>query len=214
MRVVARGSRVAWPITCAAVLGVTSVASAADLHSVLDPAGSQAGHIHALWLLMLAVCSVVLVAVTIAVLLAVRRASRTDAHTGGSSERAERTAHRAVVIAIGISVVLLIGLFGATVVVDRALAQLPLTDAVHIRLTARLTAAASIAMPGSPDERQRSDSDNGDRRGRDDAVAVVPPFRSEPHLIEDVRHAQLGEIGHDVLDDVNPIRCEECQPAL
>ena len=129
--VLATGRRVVF----AAMLALTSVASAADRHSVLEPAGPQAGHIHALWLLMLGVCSVVLVAVTIAVLLAVRRASRADAPTGGANKRAERMAHRAVAVAIGVSVVLLVGLFGATVVVDRALAQLPVTDAVHIRLT-------------------------------------------------------------------------------
>ena len=42
------------------------IATAAPMQDVLQPAGPQAGHIHALWLLMLGVCSIVLIAVTIA----------------------------------------------------------------------------------------------------------------------------------------------------
>jgi cytochrome c oxidase subunit II len=108
------------------------------MHDVLQAAGPQAGHIHALWLLLLAVCTLVLVAVTLAVLLAVRRAPRADAGTPGDAAalaRHEPGAERAVGIAIGLSVTLLLVLFFATVIVDRALAQLPLADALHIRLT-------------------------------------------------------------------------------
>jgi cytochrome c oxidase subunit 2 len=122
-------------MTAVGLLAFTSVVCAADRHSVLEPAGPQAGHIHALWLLMLAVCSIVLFAVTIAVLLALRRATRPDAPADASTERGRLLAHRAIAVATGVSVVLLVGLFGATVAVDRALAELPLTDAVHIRLT-------------------------------------------------------------------------------
>ena len=42
----------------------------AQMHSALEPQGPQAGHIHALWLLLLGVCTLVLVAVTLAVLAA------------------------------------------------------------------------------------------------------------------------------------------------
>src|SRR3954464_14233981 len=101
------GSRTGWRIAGVSVLMLTSVAGAADRHSVLEPAGPQAGHIHALWLLMLAVCSVVLIAVTIAVLLAVRRASRGDAPADGPTGHPELMAHRAIAVAVGLSVVLL-----------------------------------------------------------------------------------------------------------
>jgi len=113
------------------------VALAAPMQDVLQPAGPQAGHIHALWLLMLAVCSIVLIAVTVAMLLAVRRASRGDESTPGDAAlltRDEHRIHRVVGTAVGASIAGLLLVFGATVITDRALAQLPLNDGVHIRL--------------------------------------------------------------------------------
>lgn len=105
---------------------------------VLQPAGPQAGHIHALWLLMLGVCTLVFVGIVVALLLALRRAPRGDPRTPADVEaltRDERTVRRTIGTAITAAIVLLLLLFGATVVTDRALAQLPLSDAVHIRLT-------------------------------------------------------------------------------
>jgi len=113
------------------------VAIASPMQDVLQPAGPQAGHIHALWLLMLIVCSIVLVAVTVAMLLAVRRASRGDESTPGDAAlltRDEHRIHRVVGTAVGVSIAGLLLVFGATVITDRALAQLPLNDGVHIRL--------------------------------------------------------------------------------
>ena len=105
---------------------------------VLQPAGPQAGHIHVLWLLMLGVCTLVFAGVIVALLLALHRAPRGDVDTRADVEalaRDERKVRRTVGAAIAASVALLLLLFGATVVTDRALAQLPLADAVHIRLT-------------------------------------------------------------------------------
>ena len=113
------------------------MAFAGPMQDALQPAGPQAGHIHALWLLMLGVCSIVMIALTVAVLLAVRRARRGDESTPGDAgvlARDEHRIHRTVVTAVGLSIAGLLLLFGATVVTDRALAQLPLNDGVHIRL--------------------------------------------------------------------------------
>lgn len=113
-------------------------AIAAPLQDALQPAGPQAGHIHALWLLMLGVCALVFVAIVAALLVALRHAPRGDVTTAADTQaltRDESTVRRSVGAAIAVSVALLLLLFGATVVTDRALAQLPLTDAVHIRLT-------------------------------------------------------------------------------
>ena len=52
----------------------------------------------------------------------------------GALSRDEHRIHRTVATAIGLSIAGLLLLFGATVVTDRALAQLPLNDGVHIRL--------------------------------------------------------------------------------
>jgi len=112
-------------------------AIASPMQDVLQPAGPQAGHIHALWLLMLGVCSIVLIAITVAMLLAVRRASRGDESTPGDAaalSRDEHRIHRAVGISVCLSIAGLLLLFGASVITDRALAQLPLNDGVHIRL--------------------------------------------------------------------------------
>jgi cytochrome c oxidase subunit II len=127
----------AWRMVPAAAL-VPGMTMAATLHDALQPAGPQAGHIHALWLLLLAVCTLVLVLVTAAVLIVVYRAPRADARTpadAGALRRDERGLRRAVGTAIAISVVLLGVLFVATVVTDRALAQLPVNNALHIKLT-------------------------------------------------------------------------------
>src|SRR5215213_6492922 len=47
----------------------------------LAPAGPQAGHIHTLWLIMLAVCSVVFIAVVAGVAIALWRSPRSDEET-------------------------------------------------------------------------------------------------------------------------------------
>ena len=106
--------------------------------SALVPAGPQAAHIHALWLVMLAVCALVFAAVIGALAIAMRRAPRgdetsePDTNMLGSDEPALR---RAVTFGIAASAALLIALLVTSIVIERALAQLPLHDALHIRLT-------------------------------------------------------------------------------
>lgn len=116
----------------------STLAAAEGLHSALRPAGPQAGHIHALWLLMLGVCTFVFVAVMVALIIAVVRARRGNEQMPAdvaSLVRDERKLRHGVGVAIGMSVALLGVLFAATAVVDRAVAQLPVANALHIRLT-------------------------------------------------------------------------------
>jgi cytochrome c oxidase subunit 2 len=134
-----------WTIAPVLLINVASlqalVAVAAPMQDALQPAGPQAGHIHALWQLMLVTSSVVLVAVVIAVLLMLRRAPRGDPTTPADVDalsRDERGLRRSVGAAIAVSVAGLLVVFGATVVTDRALAQLPLRDGVHITLIGHL----------------------------------------------------------------------------
>ena len=119
-------------------LCVSMPTMSAPLEDALHPMGPQAAHIHALWLLMLAVCSIVMLAVTVAVLLAVFRSRKADVSVPADVDaltRDERRLSRVVSVAVVLSVAGLLLLFGATVFTDRALAQLPLRDGVHIRLT-------------------------------------------------------------------------------
>ena len=123
---------------CAVGALAPAAAAAAGMHDALQPAGPQAGHVHALWLLMLGVCTLVYVAVVGALLIGMARARRGDERAPAdvaSLARDERGLRRSVGAAIGVSIALLAVLFGATVVTDRALARLPLADALHIKLT-------------------------------------------------------------------------------
>jgi cytochrome c oxidase subunit II len=108
------------------------------MHDVQMPAGAQAQAIAGLWHWLLPVCTVVFIAVLVALMLALRRAPRiTDnvAPDVSSLWHAEPTIARNVWIALSVSIVLLLVLLAASVFTDRALAQLPLADALHIRLT-------------------------------------------------------------------------------
>jgi cytochrome c oxidase subunit 2 len=124
-------------VVAAAIL--PTLAAGAGMHDTLHPAGPQAGHIHALWLLMLGVCTFVFVAVMAALAIGVARARRGDEKTPAdvaSLVRDERKLRHRVGTAVALSIALLGLLFAATVVTDRAVAQLPVGGALHIRLTA------------------------------------------------------------------------------
>jgi heme/copper-type cytochrome/quinol oxidase subunit 2 len=54
---------------------------AAPAHDALSPAGPQAAHIHALWTAMLAVCTIVFVAILLALGLVLWRTPRAGAST-------------------------------------------------------------------------------------------------------------------------------------
>ena len=114
-------------------------AGAAPFQDSMRPAGPQAEHIYTLWEVMLWTCTLVTTAILLALLIALVRAPRASARTPPdvrSLAHPEPIARKAVTIAVGTSVLLLFGLLIASVVVDRALAQLPLQQAVNIEVTA------------------------------------------------------------------------------
>ena len=108
-------------------------------HLVLAPAGPQAAALAQLWWLTLGVCVLVFVATMVALAYAVWRAPRVTEDTApdvaliGVSEPRPR---RWVALGVTAATVLLLGLFVASLFTDRALARLPLADAVRITLTA------------------------------------------------------------------------------
>ena len=107
------------------------------LQDALHPAGIQASHIASLWWFTVAICAVVFVAILAALFYALRRAPRADAATApdmASMQRPESGTRRAVVAAVTVSVIGLLVLLGASVATDRALATLPLENAVHIEM--------------------------------------------------------------------------------
>jgi cytochrome c oxidase subunit 2 len=108
------------------------------LHDVEAPAGAQAQAIAQLWHVLLPVCTIVFVAVLVAVFVALRRAPRATRETApdvSSLSQPEPALARAVWAGVIVCAVLLLGQLAASVFTDRALARLPLEDALHIRLT-------------------------------------------------------------------------------
>jgi cytochrome c oxidase subunit 2 len=119
--------------------GLAFAATAMPAQSALDPAGIQAARIHDLWLLTLGICSVVFAAVLAGLVLALWRAQRSTVDTPAdvtSLVRPEARMQRNVLIAVGISTALLFVLIVADFQTDRLLGRMPLTDAVHIEVTA------------------------------------------------------------------------------
>jgi cytochrome c oxidase subunit 2 len=108
------------------------------LHDVQVPAGAQAQAIAVLWHWLLPICSLVFVAVMIALMLALRRAPRSAGNAPpdvSSLWQREPKIARVVWAAVAVSTVQLLVLLAASVFTDRALAQLPLANALHIELT-------------------------------------------------------------------------------
>ncbi len=109
------------------------------LHDILDAMGPQAGHVAFLWNIFLAICTVVFLAVLVALALALRRAPRIHSPEPAdlsTVNRPEPRLRRAVATAVGITIAGLLTLLAASVFTDRAIARLPLQDAVHIEVTA------------------------------------------------------------------------------
>jgi cytochrome c oxidase subunit II len=107
-------------------------------HRVLDATGVQSGHIVDLWHLVLTFCTVVFLAIVAAMLYAVWRRPRAgDATPPDLSmvNRAEPGPRLHVTQAVVISVVLLLVMVAASVFTDRALARMPLQNAVEIEVT-------------------------------------------------------------------------------
>jgi cytochrome c oxidase subunit 2 len=105
------------------------------LHDALQPAGPAAAHIAALWWITVAICGLVFAAVLAAFLVALLRAPRADAATApdlAPLSGPEPRARIVVSIAVGVAIVGLLALLGASVAADRALARMPRDDALHI----------------------------------------------------------------------------------
>jgi cytochrome c oxidase subunit 2 len=108
------------------------------LHEALQAMGPQAGHVVDVWRLFLFVCTAVFAAILAALLLALWRAPRVQVPVPpdlGPVNRPEPGPRRSVAVAVAASVLLLLVLLVASVFTDRALARLPLADAVHIEVT-------------------------------------------------------------------------------
>jgi cytochrome c oxidase subunit 2 len=110
---------------------------ARPLQDALRPAGVQADHIGSLWNLTLGLCTLVFVLVLAACLVAVWRAPRAGADTEpdlSSLAGPERRTWRVIKWATGAATVGLLVLLVGDVLTSRALARLPLADAVNIEL--------------------------------------------------------------------------------
>ena len=119
-------------------LALAQPAFAAWAQDARDPGGVQAAHIHLLWLVMLAVTTIVSAAVLIAFLIPLWRAPRGNEETPPDPEapfREERGASRSVIVAAVISAIGLFGLLVASVATDRALAHLPLDNGISLEMT-------------------------------------------------------------------------------
>jgi cytochrome c oxidase subunit 2 len=109
------------------------------VHDMLQAWGPQAGHIASLWNVFLVICTVVFALVLLALVLAVQRAPRI--HTQEPPDLStvnvpEPRLHRTVATAVTLAVLGLLVLLVASVFTDRALARLPLKNAINIEVTA------------------------------------------------------------------------------
>jgi cytochrome c oxidase subunit II len=110
----------------------------APFQHMLEVAGPQAGRIAQLWWFFVVLCALVFVAIWVALLIALWRAPRGDGSTPPDAEamfRPERGARLAVTWGLALAVVGLFALTISSVATDRALAQLPLQQAVNIEVT-------------------------------------------------------------------------------
>jgi cytochrome c oxidase subunit 2 len=113
---------------------IASVPALGGNQSALSPAGIQASSIQHLWMLMLWVSVGVFAVVLACLFLAVRRGiGKNSGQT--SSSTSEGVLARAVGIAIGTTVVLLVGLLAASVWTGRAIGALHASSALTIEVT-------------------------------------------------------------------------------
>jgi cytochrome c oxidase subunit 2 len=126
-------------LACAWSAAGAVASDTSPLQDVLRPGGPQAQHVASLWNLVLAICTGVFVLVMVALFLALRRRPRARLDTSpdlSSLTQAEPAARRSVVTAVCASTALLLFLIVASVLTDRALANLSTKDALYIRVTA------------------------------------------------------------------------------
>jgi|KBSMisStandDraft_5_1062788.scaffolds.fasta_scaffold35702_3 cytochrome c oxidase subunit 2 len=138
--------RVRHALFVAAVLALGATGAAAQgtvplapgPHDALAATGPQAAHIGALWNLFLALCTAVFAAILIACGWALWRTPRAAVDTPpdlAHVDRHEPGPYRSVALATGVSALLLLFLIVASVWTDRALARLPLEQAINLRVT-------------------------------------------------------------------------------
>jgi cytochrome c oxidase subunit II len=109
------------------------------MNDVLDAAGPQAAHIADLWWLTLWLCVLVFVLVIAVLGWALWRTPRSNAHTAPDvvpAHPGERRLRWGVGVGVAVSSFLLVGLLVASVFTDRVLAQLPVDDALNVRMIA------------------------------------------------------------------------------
>lgn len=131
-----QAERTASSLAALVLSAVAPVAWAAP-QDALHPAGPQARHIGDLWNLTLALSVIVFIAVFAAFLFSLWRAPRVPAAAEpdlSSLHKPERRVHKAIGWGVGIATVGLLVLLAADVFTSRALAHLPLKDAVNIEL--------------------------------------------------------------------------------
>lgn len=107
------------------------------IHDIRVAAGPQAATLNDLWSVMLVVCTIVFLAVMTALVIAVWRAPRASEKTAADlaeHPRIDRRLRWRVAWSVAVSSVLLLGLLVASYTTDRAIANLPLGNAVHIDL--------------------------------------------------------------------------------
>lgn len=108
------------------------------IHDILAPWGPQAGHVAWLWNIFLVICTIWWIGVVAAVVMVLRRGRDTDVPDPPDLSVVnvpEPRVRRIVSTAIGITILGLITLLGASVFTDRAIARLPLHDALKITVT-------------------------------------------------------------------------------
>jgi cytochrome c oxidase subunit 2 len=118
-----------------------AAAPASGMQDALRAAGAQAAHIGDLWNGTLALCTFVFVAIVVATIIAVWCAPGADAATRpdtASLEGPERRTWHRIGWATGACVVGLFVLLAGDVFTSRALARLPLQDAVDIELVGHM----------------------------------------------------------------------------
>ena len=111
------------------------------LQSALHTAGVQADHIGSLWNLTLGLCTLVFVLVLGGCLFALWRAPRADAGTApdlASLSGPERRTWRTIKWATGAAAIGLVALLVGDVLTSRAMARMPLQNAVNIELVGHM----------------------------------------------------------------------------
>jgi cytochrome c oxidase subunit II len=122
----------AWRRAAPAVLLATGQAGCAGIQSAVDARGIQAQHISDLWWVLLILCTVVFVAVMVALFLALFRRGRTV--TADSHIEDEPAATRVITGAVGVTIVILVGLVVYSAMVGRAITTLPDTGSPPIEV--------------------------------------------------------------------------------